>query len=146
MFDALPVGKSACARAHCSAACCIIIHMRVGKYGRPIVARTYRKRSSSATKHFQRNSHIFFYLRWIGELVLDANNDCRSELSNNRQTDTHTQNDYSNPRCACAPRVNYILYFTILLWNRWCYPDYGCKKSCSVRTGSFFEKSKLTLQ
>ena len=24
----------------------------------------------------------------------------------NRQTDTYTQTKYSNPRCACAPRVN----------------------------------------
>ena len=24
-----------------------------------------------------------------------------------RQTDTHTQDKYCNPRCACAPRVNY---------------------------------------
>ena len=29
---------------------------------------------------------------------------------------------------------------------RWRCPDDSCKKSCSVRLGSFFEKSKLSLQ
>ena len=30
--------------------------------------------------------------------------------------------------------------------NRWRCPDDACKKSSSIRTGSFFEKSKLSLQ
>ena len=36
-------------------------------------------------------------------------------------THTHTQNDYCNPRCACAPRVNYCLsvkrtqYYTYMI-------------------------------
>ena len=28
------------------------------------------------------------------------------DTQTHRHTDTHTQNDYCNPRCACAPRVN----------------------------------------
>ena len=32
------------------------------------------------------------------------------------QTNTHTQNDYRNPRCACAPRVNY--YFCCNAFSR----------------------------
>ena len=31
-----------------------------------------------------------------------------------RQTDRHTQNDYCNPRCACAPRVNYTTIMPII--------------------------------
>ena len=33
---------------------------------------------------------------------------CSARIAADRQTDrqTHTQNDYRNPRCACAPRVN----------------------------------------
>ena len=35
---------------------------------------------------------------------------CSARISGDRQTHTHTQtdtqNDYCNPRCACAPRVN----------------------------------------
>ena len=41
---------------------------------------------------------------WVCELVFDAIYDWRSEFSHNRQTDKH--DNYSNPRCACAPRVN----------------------------------------
>ena len=41
---------------------------------------------------------------WVCELVFDAIYDWRSEFSHNRQNDT--QDNYSNPRCACAPRVN----------------------------------------
>ena len=32
-----------------------------------------------------------------------------------------------------------------VLYNRWRCPDDSCKKSCSIRHGSFFEKSKLSL-
>ena len=41
---------------------------------------------------------------WVCELVFDAIYDWRSEFSHNRQNDTH--DNYRNPRCACAPRVN----------------------------------------
>ena len=59
---------------------------------------------------------------WVCELVFDAIYDWRSEFSHNRQTNTTTtvtlaaharrglmtdkHDNYSNPRCACAPRVN----------------------------------------
>ena len=28
-------------------------------------------------------------------------------------THTHTQDNYRNPRCACAPRVNYVEHYGI---------------------------------
>ena len=31
---------------------------------------------------------------------------CSARISVDTQTQTDRQNDYSNPRCACAPRVN----------------------------------------
>ena len=33
------------------------------------------------------------------------------------ETDTHTdtQNDYRNPRCACAPRVNNDTLYTVIV-------------------------------
>ena len=36
---------------------------------------------------------------------------CSARISGDRHKDTHidTQNDYSNPRCACAAKINYIL-------------------------------------
>ena len=42
--------------------------------------------------------------RWVCELVFDAIYDWRSEFSHNRQNDKH--DNYRNPRCTCAPRVN----------------------------------------
>ena len=36
-----------------------------------------------------------------------------SGLDTQTHTHTHTQNDYRNPRCACAPRVNDTLMLFI---------------------------------
>ena len=63
---------------------------------------------------------------WVCELVFDAIYDWRSEFSHNRQTNTtttvtlaaharrglmtDTHDNYRNPRCACAPRVNECMH------------------------------------
>ena len=51
---------------------------------------------------------------WVCELVFDAIYDWRSEFSHNRQNDT--QDNYSNPRCACAPRVNHV--HTVYMYSK----------------------------
>lgn len=38
------------------------------------------------------------------------------------------------------------IMYILVLQNRWRCPDDTCKKSCSIRHGSFFERSKLSLQ
>ena len=42
---------------------------------------------------------------------------CSARIVADRQTDkqTDTQNDYCNPRCACAPRVNYMAGNNIII-------------------------------
>ena len=40
----------------------------------------------------------------------------------------------------------YVHHTHNVLHNRWRCPDNSCKKSCSIRAGSFFEQSKLSLQ
>ena len=64
-------------------------------------------RHISGTQSFQENRHISIHLLivhnplvpLIGRLVA-----CSARTRADRQTDR--QNDYCNPRCACAPRVN----------------------------------------
>ena len=45
----------------------------------------------------------------------------------NKQTDRQidTQNTYCNPRCACAPRVNYSCIATSTVWSLWTNPNYS---------------------
>ena len=84
------------------------------------VCRTNRKRSSFATKHFQRKSLINFRPSSAAEkvsIVCGTNKHVKSEMLSNRHTHTHTdthtdtdtQTKYHNPRCACAPRVKNIM-------------------------------------
>ena len=70
-------------------------------------------RHISRTQSFQENRLIIFQVRvvlkplvsLIGHLIA-----CSARISVDTHTHTHThtdrQNDYCNPRCACAPRVN----------------------------------------
>ena len=65
---------------------------------------------------FRKNPTYFptFIERRIRNIICGAIDGSRSEMSPNRQTDgrtagqtcIYTPTDYSNPRCACAPRVN----------------------------------------
>ena len=68
-------------------------------------------RRISRTQSFQLNRHISFpalvalklLVSLISRLVA-----CSARIVADKQTDsTDAQNDYCNPRCACAPRVNY---------------------------------------
>jgi len=66
---------------------------------------------------------------------------CRERISGDRHTDTHTdtQTKYSNPRCACAPRVNnycggaginrYGMIWKVKTW-RGCLPG-DARKHCT---------------
>ena len=64
----------------------------------------------SRTQSFQQNRHISFLalvaltllVSLISHLVA-----CSARIVADKQTDT--QNDYCNPRCACAPGVNYVI-------------------------------------
>ena len=38
------------------------------------------------------------------------------KLSYSKKTYTHTRDDYCNPLCACAPRVNYLV-ITLYMYN-----------------------------
>ena len=63
----------------------------------------------SRTQSFQQNRQFVFHalvaLKMLVSLIsrLVA---CSPRIVVDKQTDTHTQNDYCNPRCACASRVN----------------------------------------
>ena len=48
----------------------------------------------------------FSKIATLTEAVGIAHKPPRSLLSENSRRHTDTQNDYYNPRCACAPRVN----------------------------------------
>ena len=67
----------------------------------------------SRTQSFQQNRHIiylaFVALKLLVSLIsrLVA---CSARIVADKQTDRQTQNDYCNPRCACAPRVKYKNY------------------------------------
>ena len=52
---------------------------------------------------------LTFVARWVRDSVFRTNRRSVGEMWLNRQTDTHTDPPkYCNPRCACAPRVNYV--------------------------------------
>ena len=59
---------------------------------------------------------LTFIARSVGGIFCETNEHSRSEITSNRQTDTHTHRllhpgtrpKYRYPRCACAPRVNYL--------------------------------------
>ena len=69
-------------------------------------------RHISRMQSFQQNRHISFLalvalkllVSLISRLVACSP---RIVVDTHTHTHTHTQNDYCNPRCACAPRVNY---------------------------------------
>ena len=90
---------------------CVRTHMRVVKMA--TIARTVRQKNALALQRssFRENPTYFLtsICRWICELVFDAIYDWRSEFSHSRQTDRQTDphDNYRNPRCACAPRVNW---------------------------------------
>ena len=64
-------------------------------------------RHISRTQSFQQNRHIFLALAALKLLVslISRLVACSVRIVVDRQADK--QNDYCNPRCACAPRVNY---------------------------------------
>ena len=79
-------------------------------------------RHISRTQSFQQNRHIIFHalvalkllVSLISRLVACSARivvDRQTDKQTNRQTDTQTK--YCNPRCACAPRVNNLLYFLL---------------------------------
>ena len=92
------LGVSACAWV-----VCVRTHMRVVKMA--AIARTVRTALALQRSSFRENPTYFLTSvgSWVCELVFDAIYDWRREFSHNRQNDT--QDNYSNPRCACAPRV-----------------------------------------
>ena len=57
-----------------------------------------------------------------GRLLISRLVACSARIVADRQTDkqTDTQNDYCNPRCACAPRVNYMAGNNIIIRST-CY-------------------------
>ena len=65
--------------------------------------------SRARTLSFQKNHHFIFHalvalkrlVSLLGRLVA-----CSARIVVDRHTHIDTQNDYRNPRCACAPRVN----------------------------------------
>ena len=66
-------------------------------------------RHISRTQSFQENRHIRFLALVALKLLVSLISRlvaCSARIV--VDTHTHTQNDYCNPRCACAPRVNYI--------------------------------------
>ena len=74
----------------------------------PLAFRTNRKRSSFATKHFQRKSLKIFDLHPpLRRLVSFV---ARIIMWKVRCWVTDTQTKYCNPCCACAPRVKYIAF------------------------------------
>ena len=81
-----------------------IIRMRFFINGR-LANILYRNRSSSATKHFQRKPHNCSDLHCpLSRIVCGT----ISEMLDNGHTD---RPNYSNPHCACAPRVNQFSCF-----------------------------------
>ena len=63
---------------------------------------------------FQQNRHIIFLALITLKLLVSLISRlvaCSARIVGDRQTDrqTDTQDNYYNPRCACAPRVNYPL-------------------------------------
>ena len=43
---------------------------------------------------------------------------CSARISGDTHTHTDTQNDYRNPRCACASRVNNVLTLATII-HKW---------------------------
>ena len=65
---------------------------------------------------FQQNSHVSFLalvaLKLLVSLIsrlVACSARIVADKQTNRQRTADTQNDYCNPRCACAPRVNYVI-------------------------------------
>ena len=72
-------------------------------------------RHISQTQSFQQNCHIVFHalvaLKLLVSLIsrlVACNPRIVIDTHTDRQTDTQTK--YCNPRCACAPRVNYAIH------------------------------------
>ena len=107
-----PLGRAACRLgvSACAWVVCVRTHMRVVKMA--AIARTVRTENALALQRSSFRENPTYFLtsvrRWVCELVFDAIYDWISEFSHNRQTDRQTDkhDNYSNPRCACAPRVN----------------------------------------
>ena len=69
-------------------------------------------RHISRTQSFQQNRHINFHALLALKLLVSLISRlvaCSARIVVDKQTDrqTDTQTNYCNPRCACAPRVNY---------------------------------------
>ena len=69
-------------------------------------------RHSSRTQSFQRNRHFSFLALVALKLLVSLISRlvaCSARIVADKQTNTQTdtQKDYCNPRCACAPRVKY---------------------------------------
>ena len=68
----------------------------------------------SRTQSFQRNRHIIFLALVALKLLVSLISRlvaCSARIVADKQTNkqTDTQNDYCNPRCVCAPRVNKMI-------------------------------------
>ena len=86
--------------------------------GKPLIAHyaywlfSLFSRHISRTQSFQQNRQLNFRalvaLKMLVSLISSLVA-CSPRIVVDKQTDrqTHTQNDNCNPRCACAPRVNY---------------------------------------
>ena len=79
-------------------------------------------RHISRTQSFQQNRHILFHALVALKLLISLISRlvaCSARIvvdrQTNKQTDkqTDTQTNYCNPRCACAPRVNYTTQCTV---------------------------------
>ena len=79
-------------------------------------SRTNRKRSSFATKHFQRKSLKIFDLHpplrrlvsFVAQIIAWKVRCWVTDTHTHTHTDTQAK--YCNPRCACVPRVNHHVY------------------------------------
>ena len=87
-------------------------------------------RHISRTQSFQQNRQFTFralvalkmLVSLISRLVACSPRIVRRRTDKQTDRQTHTQNDYCNPRCACAPRVNNYTYMGMYIFHPWTRP------------------------
>ena len=116
------------------ARCACVLSPR--KMAHPMNGYQGRERSISATERFQRNRHKHFDLRCLlseWQRFHDEQNP-RGKMRLNLHTPTHRHDDYRNPRCACAPRVNDYSFDNNDITPETTYPTYvSCFYTCDVK-------------